>query len=61
MDYGIDFDDAAKAWRANKKSIKGGSFVYICTHICKNGKQCENKIKLDSDSNICKYHMSRGI
>ncbi len=61
MEHGIDFDDAVKTWRTNKKSIKGGSFLYICTHIYKNGKQCGNKIKQDSNSNICKYHMSRRV
>ena len=25
----IDFDDASKAWRANKKSIGNGQYVYI--------------------------------
>jgi hypothetical protein len=61
MDHGIDFDEGARAWRENKKQLKDGSFVYICTHICKNGKQCGNKIKWDIDSGICKYHLSRRV
>jgi hypothetical protein len=31
----IDFDDASKAWRANKKSIGNGQYVYIREKKCK--------------------------
>jgi hypothetical protein len=43
----IDFDEASRAWRANKKKNKdgdlfpgSGSFSYICGAICSNGKVC---------------------
>ena len=36
----IDFDEASRAWRANKKKNKDGSFSYICGAICSNGKAC---------------------
>ena len=26
----IDFDEASRAWRANKKAIKNGCFIYLC-------------------------------
>jgi hypothetical protein len=34
----IDFDEASKEWRANKKKNKDGSFSYICGATCSNGK-----------------------
>ena len=36
----IDFDEASRAWRANKKKNKDGSFSYICGATCSNGKAC---------------------
>lgn len=35
----IDFDEASKAWHANKKSIGNGQYKYICT-VEKNGIKC---------------------
>ena len=35
----IDFDEASRAWHANKKSIGNGHYKYICT-IEKNGIKC---------------------
>jgi hypothetical protein len=32
----IDFDEASAAWKANKKSIGGGCYKYICEHRNKN-------------------------
>jgi hypothetical protein len=37
----IDFDDSSAAWKANKKSIGGGSYKYICQHRNKNNKKCK--------------------
>ena len=39
----INFDEATKIWRSNKKSIGNGSFIYICGCLCKTGKKCKNK------------------
>ena len=36
----IDFDEASKAWRANKKKNKDGTFSYICGATRSNGKVC---------------------
>ena len=36
----IDFDEASRAWRANKKQTKDGGFVYICGAARSNGKVC---------------------
>lgn len=35
----IDFDDAAAAWRANKRR-KGHSFAYVCGFVHPNGRRC---------------------
>ena len=36
----IDFDEASKAWKQNKKSIGNGSYKYICTTKTKSNKIC---------------------
>jgi hypothetical protein len=37
----IDFDAASLAWRANKKTMKNGTFEYICLSENKvSGKPC---------------------
>lgn len=40
----LDFDEASRAWRANKKRM-GQMFVYICTYIHSNGKRCRRTIE----------------
>ena len=35
----IDFDEASRAWHANKKSIGNGHYKYICT-LEKNDIKC---------------------
>lgn len=40
----IDFDEASKAWRENKKSIGNGSFEYLWKHSYENiSKKCNKK------------------
>ena len=39
MNHGIDFDNAAVAWRGNKRR-KGQSFAYVCGFIHPNGRLC---------------------
>ena len=39
FEVNINFDEATKIWRSNKKSIGNGSFIYICGCLCKNGKK----------------------
>ena len=57
MDGKIDFDEASKAWRANKKKI-GQLFVYICTYIHSNGKRCRRTIENNIPENIYKMQYS---
>ena len=53
----IDFDDALRCWRSNKKSIGNGSFVYTCEYIHKNGNKCNNNI-IDNTI-MCKQHIKQ--
>jgi hypothetical protein len=50
----IDFDEASRAWKLNKKSTGNGCYKYICVKVKKNGHQCKN----DSLKNCehCKFH-----
>ena len=50
----IDFDEASKAWKSNKKSIGNGCYKYICTKITKTGKQCKNDSLRNCD--YCRLH-----
>jgi hypothetical protein len=54
-DMGIDFDEAQKAWRANKKYVGNGCFVYKCFYYSINKKRyCKNP--LQEKSIYCKFH-----
>ena len=44
MEFNIDFNDASKCWRENKKYKGNGYFEYICSYIHTNGKRCKNNI-----------------
>lgn len=49
----IDFDDASRQWRANKKSIGNGSYKYVCS-LTKQNKKC-NKV-CHNQSEYCWIH-----
>ena len=40
LEVNIDFDEASKAWHANKKSIGNSHYKYICEISTKSGSQC---------------------
>ncbi len=44
FDNYIDFDEASKEWRKNKKKQENGRFEYVCNYFHKNSKQCRNTI-----------------
>lgn len=44
LDNYIDFDEASREWRKNKKTLPNGRFEYICNYIHTNGKQCRKTI-----------------
>ena len=54
----IDFDDASKCWRANKKCIGKGYFVYKCNYIHSNGKRCFRTIYNSALKNNYKYQFN---
>jgi ureidoglycolate hydrolase len=41
LDVNIDFDEASKCWRENKKVGLNGMFSYICNYKLPNGKKCQ--------------------
>jgi hypothetical protein len=40
LDVTIDFDEASKAWLANKVRVGPGCYRYLCTHVSTDGKPC---------------------
>ena len=55
LDNHIDFDEASKAWRKNKKQLKNGCFEYICNFVHSNGKQCRKSIVTSKNKNLLIY------
>jgi hypothetical protein len=53
----IDFDDASKAWRYNKRSVGNGTYKYICCVPDKNCKKCG--INCVFGSVFCKKHYNK--
>ena len=51
----IDFEEASRAWHANKKSIGNGHYKYICT-VEKNGIKCGKSCY--KDLSYCWIHRS---
>ena len=51
----IDFDEASKAWRSNKKNIGNGSYKYLCCKKNKNNNCCLSKCL--PGENYCKTHL----
>jgi hypothetical protein len=54
-DVNIDFDEASKAWNANKKRV-GQEYIYVCAIEKSNGKPCGRKLM--KNSNECYHHSS---
>ena len=51
----IDFDDAFKEWRKNKKYLGNGYFEYKCRHFSiTKSKFCNNKIV---SNGYCRFHL----
>ena len=46
LEVNIDFDEASRAWRENKKSTGNGYYKYVCSAIVtKTGIKCEKVVK----------------
>jgi hypothetical protein len=41
LDVTIDFDEASKAWLANKVRVGPGCYRYTCVAITKTGQPCK--------------------
>jgi hypothetical protein len=54
LEVNIDFDDASQAWRANKQSLRNGSFKYICEAKTKMNESCKKKPL--QGSSFCNVH-----
>ena len=54
FEINIDFDEASKAWKMNKKSNGNGTYSYICLKSTKNGNPCTKKPLQGCD--FCKIH-----
>ena len=52
----IDFDEAEKAWRENKKALMNGTFKYICGFPTKKGSKC---CKHPSHNGRCHIHKNK--
>jgi hypothetical protein len=44
----IDFDEASRAWRANKVVLGHGYFAYRCQYLHRNGRQCPKVVSAQS-------------
>jgi hypothetical protein len=52
----IDFDQASRAWKLNKKSIGNGCYKYVCVKIKNTGSQCKNESL--NNCNYCRFHIN---
>ncbi len=50
----IDFDEASKLWKSNKKYINNGCYKYICVKKNKLGNYCRREVL--NGCNYCKLH-----
>ena len=56
MEFGIDFDDASKCWRENKKRKENGTYAYKCMRLTKEGKPCRKEAMKVIGAEYCKIH-----
>jgi hypothetical protein len=67
MEFGIDFDEASKCWRENKKSIGNGMYTYKCCALTKEGKPCKREAMKAVGAKTCnshknsKYYFCQGV
>lgn len=54
----IDFDEASRLWRSNKRLTGEGHFSYLCRATTKSGKSC-NKCAVGG-TDYCGMHRSYG-
>ena len=55
LEVNIDFDEASKLWRANKRQITPGFFLYTCNYIHTSAQQKKcNKVVYNA--NYVRYY-----
>lgn len=59
MEFGIDFDDASKCWRENKKSKGNGTYVYKCMQLTKDGNPCRMEAMKLVGAETCACHSKK--
>jgi hypothetical protein len=59
MEFGIDFDEASRYWKENKKSKGNGVYVYKCQGLTKDGKPCKKEAMKVVGAEYCKHHCNR--
>lgn len=55
----IDFDDAHRAWVANKRAMPNSCYKYRCIAITKTGKHCFRSVLKQSD--YCGIHQNQQL
>ena len=55
----INFDEASKIWRENKRHIGNGTYKYICIKKDKNNKYCSTKCV--PGEVYCRTHLKMSI
>jgi hypothetical protein len=54
LEVNIDFDEASRSWKENKKSMGNGTYKYICPSLKKDGSKCGKSCYKNSD--LCWHH-----
>jgi hypothetical protein len=57
LEFIFDFDESSRAWKANKRSIGNGSYVYVCQKPTITGKTCARKCLAGID--FCSVHKNK--
>lgn len=57
VEHIIDFDEASKAWKTNKKCIGNGHYKYICIIVKEDSKLCGKSCY--NNSSFCWIHRNK--
>lgn len=61
LEINIDFDQASKEWRKNKKPYGDGAFKYVCGYMKSNGKPCQRPPQKGKSIGHCVYHIELNL
>jgi len=57
FEVNIDFDEASRAWRANKRSVGNGTYKYTCEKMISSGRKCSKDAW--NNSEFCCTHKNK--